>query len=94
MVYTLRFFFSLKCSLFHNILPDDAQYTGTVTLRMGCDSHIFTENDKYMIRILEFTDEILYINKIQQDATVWRCLFTAKLLYMFRVSIAPIISST
>ena len=24
----------------------------------------------------------LYINKIQQDATVRRCLFTAKLLYM------------
>jgi hypothetical protein len=27
-----------------------------------------------------------YINKIQQDAT---CLFTAKLLYMFRVSSHP-----
>ena len=36
----------------------------------------------------------LYINKIQRDATVCRCLFTAKLLYMFRVSIAPIIRST
>jgi hypothetical protein len=35
----------------------------------------------------------LYINKIQRDATVYRCLFTAKLLYMFRVSIAPIIRS-
>jgi hypothetical protein len=34
---------------------------------------------------------VLYINKIQQDATVSRCLFTAKLLYIFRVSIAPII---
>ena len=33
-------------------------------------------------------------NKTQQDATVFRCLFTAKLLYMFRVSIAPIIRST
>ena len=29
-----------------------------------------------------------YINKIERDGTV---LFTAKLLYMFRVSIAPII---
>jgi hypothetical protein len=29
-----------------------------------------------------------YFNKIQRDATVCRCLFTAKLLYMFRVSIA------
>jgi len=36
----------------------------------------------------------LYINKIQQDSTVCRYLFTAKLLYMFRVSIAPIIRST
>ena len=36
----------------------------------------------------------LYINKIQKDATVCRYLFTAKLLYMFRVSIAPIIRST
>ena len=36
----------------------------------------------------------LYINKIQRDVTVCRCLFTAKLLYMFRVSIAPIIRST
>ena len=36
----------------------------------------------------------LYINKIQRDETVCRRLFTAKLLYMFRVSIAPIIRST
>ena len=35
-----------------------------------------------------------YINKIQQDATVFRYLFTAKSLYVFRVSIAPIIRST
>jgi hypothetical protein len=35
-----------------------------------------------------------YINKIQQDATVCRYLFTANLLYMFRVSIAPIIRDT
>jgi hypothetical protein len=35
-----------------------------------------------------------YINKIQREATVCRCLFTAKLLYMFRASIAPIIRST
>ena len=35
-----------------------------------------------------------YINKIQQDATVCRYLFTAKSLCMFRVSIAPIIRST
>ena len=36
----------------------------------------------------------LYIKKIQQDATVCRYLFTAKSLYIFRVSIAPIIRST
>jgi len=35
-----------------------------------------------------------YINKIQWNVTVSRCLFTAKLLYMFRVSIGPIIRST
>jgi len=34
------------------------------------------------------------INKIQQDETVCRYLFTAKSVYMFRVSIAPIIRST
>ena len=35
-----------------------------------------------------------YINKIQQDATICRYLFTAKSLYIFRVSIAPIVRST
>jgi len=34
-----------------------------------------------------------YIDKIQQDATVCRYLFTANILYMFRVSTAPIIRS-
>ena len=38
--------------------------------------------------------ESTYINKIQQDATVCRYLFTAKLFYMFRTSIIPIIRST
>jgi len=36
----------------------------------------------------------VYINKIQQDATVCRYLFTANILYMFWVYIAPIIRST
>ena len=40
------------------------------------------------------TISFVVINKIQQDATVCRYLFTAKLRYMFRVSIAPIIRST
>jgi len=35
-----------------------------------------------------------YINKTQRDATVCSCLLTAKLLYMFRVSIASIVRST
>ena len=35
-----------------------------------------------------------YINRIQQDAAVFKYLFTAKSLYMFRVYIAPIIRST
>ena len=37
---------------------------------------------------------VTFINKFQRDATLCRCLFTAKLLYMFRVSIAPIIRNT
>ena len=37
---------------------------------------------------------VFNINKIQRDATVCRCLFIAKSLYMFRVSIAPIIRCT
>jgi len=36
----------------------------------------------------------IYINKTQQYATVRRYLFIAKLLYIFRVSIAPIIRIT
>ena len=35
-----------------------------------------------------------YVNKIQRDAILCRCLFTAKLLNMFRVPIASIIRST
>jgi len=34
------------------------------------------------------------MNEIQQDATVRRYLYTAKLLYMFRVTIARIFRST
>ena len=33
-------------------------------------------------------------NEIQQDATVYTYLFSANLLYMFRVSTAPIIRGT
>ena len=47
---------------------------------------------KYNGSNLQFN--LRYINKIQQDATVCRYLFTSNLLYMFRVSIAPIIKST
>jgi len=35
-----------------------------------------------------------YVEEVQRNATVCRYLFTAKLLYMFRTSIAPIIRST
>jgi len=34
-----------------------------------------------------------YIDKIQQDATVRRYLFTANILYVSRTSIAPIMST-
>jgi len=39
-------------------------------------------------------EDVSYIKKIQQDVTVFKYLFAAKLLYMFRVSIAPIIRGT
>jgi len=35
-----------------------------------------------------------YVEEIQQDAALCRYLFTAKLLYMFRASIATIIRCT
>ena len=43
--------------------------------------------------VVEYFDSY-NINKIQQDETGCRYLFTAKSLYMFRVSIAPIIRGT
>ena len=48
----------------------------------------------YSILYSWFRESWPCINKIQRDATVCSCLFTAKLLYKFRVSIAPIIRST
>ena len=48
---------------------------------------------EYVI-VSEYKLAMLSINKIQQDATVCSYLFTAKLLNMFWVSIAPIIRST
>ena len=55
-----------------------------------------TARDKFQFFLLYswFRASWLYINKIQHDATVCGRLFTAKLLYMFRVSIALIIRST
>ena len=57
---------------------------GWINLARNCRTHV----NKIMNR------RIIYINKIQKDATLCRYLFTAKSLYMFRVSIAPIIRST
>ena len=51
-------------------------------------------NPTYTLLYSRFRASWLCINKIQQDATVCRYLFTAKLLYMFRTSIAPIVRST
>ena len=48
----------------------------------------------YLVLTTCFAHWKLYVNKIQWDVTVCRCLFTAKLPYLFRVSIAPIIRST
>jgi len=49
------------------------------------ESNNFTQRPKHIFTSVE---------EIQQDATVCRYLFTAKLLYMFRVSNAPIIRIT
>jgi len=45
-------------------------------------------------QLLMCKDNMAMLIKIQPDATVCRYLFTAKSLYMFRVSTAPIIGST
>ena len=55
---------------------------------------LFYTVQNYYIVITVLAATSYYINKIQQDATVCGYLFTAKLLYMFWVSIAPIIRST
>ena len=62
----------------------------------GCDYALWQKIPTVKLAFLYswFRASWLYINKIQRDATVCRCLFTWKLLYMFRVSIAPIIRST
>ena len=48
----------------------------------------------HIILYSRFRASWLYINKIQRDATVCRYLFTAKLLYVFLVSMETIIRST
>jgi hypothetical protein len=71
-------------------------------LRIGCreryaslSGYVFNvATGLYVFIYSWFGVSYVYINKIQQDATVCRYLFTAKLLNMFRVSIAPIIRGT
>ena len=46
------------------------------------------------VMIMMYRAKVTILIKIQPDATVCRYLFTAKSLYMFRVSTAPIIKST
>jgi hypothetical protein len=60
---------------------------------MKQQSHMHMAFKAYAVRehVIKSTS---YIKKIQQDATACRYLFTAKSLYMFRVSIAPIVRST
>ena len=55
---------------------------------------VSSSNTHYFTRQPQTPYKLPDINKIQQDGTVCRYLFTANLLYMFRVSIAPIIRST
>jgi len=53
----------------------------------------FCVSNSYFCVILR-CQSFIWFEEIQQDATVCRYLFTAKLLYMFRASIAPVIRST
>ena len=86
------------------ILITDArgQSCGIITVRYHGKQSWSIHNDKVNTEQKEIIRRSLcinisffiYINKIQRDATVCTCLFTAKLLYIFRVSIAPIIKST
>jgi len=71
-------------------------YTGHLLLwnseMMGWAYSYGGQEQKY---VMNFCNKFCFdINKIQQDATVCRYLFTASLLYTFRASIAPIIRST
>ena len=71
-------------------------YHNTLQYPESLNDHIVNKTHADIVKSNNKYENIIpyYINKIQRDATVCRCLFTAKLLYMFRVSIAPIIRST
>ena len=58
-------------------------------LRVSAENHHIIRT--HVTKTSKIFKRSAYINKIQRDGTVRRCLFTAKLLYMLRVSIAPII---
>ena len=61
-----------------------------------CNNAIYGKTQIYVYRaqcLSEFLIDSLWVEEIQRDATVCRYLFTAKLLYMFRAAIAPIIRS-
>jgi hypothetical protein len=66
----------------------------TVPRFYGTDSEGGLMKKKKIVEYIYRELNNFHINKIQQDATVCRCLFTEKSLYMFQVSIAPIIRST
>ena len=56
--------------------------------------NVRNEHNSAYSEVVALSTQRLYIYKIQQDTTVCRYLFTAKSLYMFRASIAPIVRST
>jgi len=61
-------------------------------LELTVHEHIILCNEHICFMFLgSVADPEVYIDKIQQDATVCSYLFTANILYMFRVAIAPII---
>ena len=74
------------------------------SVRMSSVPYVYFRNQTFCISINILNSRkgaviwlkyiISYINKIQRDAKACRCLFTGKLLYMFRVYIAPIIRNT
>ena len=93
LFFRLRNFMNRRKGQFNHILT--VNFPSSIS-HLVTDVHIASNAVNLMTFSINSnaTASSVYISKIQRDATVCRCLFTAELLYMFRVSIAPIVRST